>query len=148
MNAKENKIESLINELEDLFKFENEAERIEIKASFIQIDILKEVNDFMEAKNISRTELAKKLKKSKSFISQLFSGDKQLNLKMIAQLQEILDAKFVPSFKDYSEYLKTKDFGKRAYIKNIEEEGWAQTEPSFDLRKYQLEKREEENKAA
>jgi len=97
----------------------------------------------MEAKNISRTELAVKLKKSKSFVSQLFSGDKALNLKMIAQFQEIFDAKFIPSFKDYSEYLVTRNFSKSIYIKNNENEGWEHTTPIFALSKYQ-----EENKAA
>jgi len=144
MNAKEkNKIESMLNELEEALKFENQEDRIELKASFIQIDILKEVKKIMEEKNISRTELAGKLKKSKSFVSQLFSGDKALNLKMIAQFQEIFDAKFIPQFKDYSEYLSTADFSKNIYIRNNENEGWEQTTPIFDLAKYK-----EENKAA
>ena len=56
MNAKEkNKIESMLNELEEALKFENQEDRIELKASFIQIDILKEVKKIMEEKNISRT---------------------------------------------------------------------------------------------
>ena len=113
MNAKEKKkIDLMIKELEEALSFENEEDRIEVKASFIQIDILKEVKILMEEKNISKTELARKLKKSKSFVSQLFSGDKALNLKMIAQFQEIFNAKFIPSFKDYSEYLKAKSLSK------------------------------------
>jgi len=72
----------------------------------------------MEEKNISRTELAAKLKKSKSFVSQLFSGDKALNLKMIAQFQEIFNAKFIPSFKDYSEFSSSKKYNKNDYINN------------------------------
>lgn len=144
---KNNKIDLMIKELGEALKFENEEERIELKASFIQLEILEEIDKLMKGKNITRTELAGKLKKSKSFVSQLFSGDKALNLKMIAQFQEIFNAKFIPSFKDYSEYLKTKDIGKEAYIKNIEEKGWVHAKPSFDLKKYQLEKRKE-NKAA
>jgi transcriptional regulator with XRE-family HTH domain len=113
MNAKEKKkINSMIKELGEALKFENEEDRIEVKASFIQIDILKEVKILMKEQNISRTELALKLKKSKSFVSQLFSGDKALNLKMIAQFQEIFNAKFIPSFKNYSEYNK---FSKNDY---------------------------------
>jgi len=145
MTAKRNnKIDLMLKELEEALKFENEDERIELKASFIQIDILKEINTLMEEKNISRTELAKKLKKSKSFVSQLFSGDKALNLKMIAQFQEIFNAKFISQFKDYSEYLVTRDFNKSIYIRNNENKGWEQTTPIFDLAK----DREENNKAA
>ena len=63
MNAKEKKkIDLMIKELEEALRFENEEDRIEVKASFIQIDILKEVQKLMEEKNISRTELAAKLK--------------------------------------------------------------------------------------
>ena len=141
---RKDKIDLMIDELEELFTFKDDTERIEIKASFIQLDILDEIKKLMEEKNISRTELAEKLKKSKSFVSQLFSGDKALNLKMIAQFQEIFNVKFIPSFKDYSEYLKTKDVGKEGYIKNIEEKGWEQTIPIYDLAKY----KEENNKAA
>lgn len=91
-----------INNFESLFKIENIEEKIELKASIIQLDILHEVSELMK-KNINvsnKTELAKRLGKSKGFVSQLFSGDKALNLKMIAQLQEIFDVKFIPSFQD------------------------------------------------
>ncbi len=98
MTVKKNKIDSMIKELEEALAFKDDEERIEVKASFIQLDILNEVKVLMEEKNISKTELARKLKKSKSFVSQLFSGDKLLNLKTIAQFEEIFDVKFSPSF--------------------------------------------------
>jgi len=144
MSAKrKKKIDFLIKELEEALKFENKEDRIDVKASFIQLDILHEVENLMKAKKLSRKELAKKLNKSASFISQFVSGDKALNLKMIAQFQEIFDAKFIPQFKDYSEYLANRDFSKNIYIRNNESEGWEKTTPVFDLAKYQ-----EENKAA
>ncbi|MFZ1288542.1 MAG: helix-turn-helix transcriptional regulator [Melioribacteraceae bacterium] len=106
MSVKENrKIDLMIEELENALKFENEDERIDVKASLIQLDILDDVKKLMEEKKLSRTELAKKLNKSKSFVSQLFSGDKALNLKMISQFQEIFGVKFIPSFKEYSSIL-------------------------------------------
>ncbi len=139
MNAKEKKkIDLMIKELEEALKFENDEDRIEVKASFIQLDILDEVKKLMEEKNISRTELAKKLKKSKSFVSQLFSGDKALNLKMIAQFQEIFNAKFIPAFKDYSEYTQVKKYSKNNYEKN----NYEKITPIFNLNDY------EENNAA
>ncbi len=141
MNVKgKDKIDLMIEELETLFSFEDEKERIEIKASFIQLDILDEVKKIMKEKNINRTELAKKLNKSASFISQLFSGDKQLNLKMIAQFQEIFDAKFIPTFKDYSEYRNSKKYGRNDYMNNSDYERIA---PIYKLNNY-----EEKNEAA
>lgn len=138
MNAKEkNKIDLMIKELENALKFENEEERIDVKASFIQLDILAEVKKIMKEKNISRTELAEKLKKSKSFVSQLFSGDKSLNLKMIAQLQEIFDAKFIPAFKDYSEFILEKQISKNNFLKSIYVQGWENSTPIFSIKDYQ-----------
>ncbi len=140
MNAKEKKkIDLMIKELEEALKFENEEDRIEVKASFIQLDILDEVKKLMEEKNISRTELAKKLKKSKSFVSQLFSGDKALNLKMIAQFQEIFNAKFIPAFKDYSKFSSSKKYYKNDYLNN---NNYKKVTPIFNISDY------EENKAA
>lgn len=143
MSSKNNQIESKLNKLAELLKFENEIDRIDVKASFIQLDILEEVKKIMKEKNISRTELAKKLKKSKSFVSQLFSGDKALNLKMIAKFQEIFDAKFIPAFKNYSEYISEKQISKKDFLKASRDEGWENLTPIFNLSDYQG-----ENKAA
>lgn len=101
---KKDKIDELMAEFGEFVSSSSDKERIETKALFIQLDILDEVKKMMKSSNLSRKELADKLDKSASFVSQLFSGDKKLNLKIIAQFQEIFDAKFVPLFKDYSEY--------------------------------------------
>lgn len=138
MSSKNDKIEAQLKKLEELLKFENEEDRIDVKASFIQLDILDVVKSLMKEKNISRTELAEKLKKSKSFVSQLFSGDKALNLKMIAQFQEIFDAKFVPSFKYYSEYALEKQISKKNFVKANQEDGWEKTTPIFDINTKQI----------
>ncbi|MBU2492653.1 MAG: helix-turn-helix transcriptional regulator [Bacteroidetes bacterium] len=138
MSFKNDKIVSQLKKLEELLRFENEEDRIDVKASFIQLDILAEIKNLMTEKNISRTELAEKLKKSKSFVSQLFSGDKALNLKMIAQFQEIFDAKFIPSFKDYSEYTLEKQISKKNFLKSSKEEGWEKITPIIDIKTKQI----------
>lgn len=103
MNVNKNKSSKKdMNKFESLFKIENLEEKVELKASIIQLDILYEISELMKKNHevSNRTALARRLGKSKGFVSQLFSGDKALNLKMIAQLQEIFDVKFIPSFKD------------------------------------------------
>ncbi len=121
MNAKKDNIDTMLDSLKELFIIDNEEEKIELKASIIQLDILHEVSELMKkSKDVSnRTELAKRLGKSKGFISQLFSGDKALNLKMIAQLQEIFDVKFLPSFKD-NNYYRIKNMTMQNYSDNNE----------------------------
>lgn len=116
MISQKNKLDDLMKDFEEFLSSKDDRERIETKASFIQLDILDEVKLLMKEKNISRTQLAKKLSKSKSFVSQLFSGDKALNLKMIAQFQEIFNSKFIPSFKDYSEIIKSNNFTKDKFM--------------------------------
>jgi len=139
MNAKEkNNISSKIKELEEALKFKNEKDRIEINASFIQLDILDEIKQLMKERNLSRKELASKMNKSNSFVSQLFSGDKALNLKMIAQFQEIFNTKFVSSFENYSEYTKQGKYNKTYYLNK----NYKKITPIFNLKDY------EENKAA
>lgn len=117
MIAKNNNMDTMLDSLKELFIIDNEEEKVELKASIIQLDILHEVTELMKKSNdvSNKTELAKKLGKSKGFISQLFNGDKALNLKMIAQIQEIFNVKFVPSFK------QNKSFG----VKNIRKENYS-----------------------
>ncbi len=117
MNAKTNKqVDELLKDVNELFQHESKEDRLEFKAAAIQLDILADVSKVLEDKKISRSDLAKALGKSKSFISQLFSGDKMLNLKMIAQIQDVLNKKFQSSFKDYSDYTKKAKFFKDDYI--------------------------------
>jgi transcriptional regulator with XRE-family HTH domain len=53
----------------------------------MQLNFLDEANRLLKEKGLSRNDLADALGVTKSFISQLFSGDKKLNLEMIAKLQ-------------------------------------------------------------
>ncbi len=115
MSVKVRDNENLLENVNDLLIFDTEDERIEFKAIAIQLDILAEVNNLMKQNSITRKELADKLGKSKSFVSQLFSGDKMLNLKMLAKLQEILGAKFQSSFREYSSFNKRSTFSKSDY---------------------------------
>lgn len=86
-------MDSNMNEYAKLFKFSNDKERVEFLTDRIQLDILAQITNIMRKQGISRSDLAVKLKVSKSYVSQLFSCDKRLNLKTLAQLEHILDAK-------------------------------------------------------
>ena len=86
------------NEYTRLFAFENDKERINFMADRIQLDILASVADIMKQKGITRSDIAKKLTVSKSFVSQLFSCDKRLNLKTLARLEQILGTEFHGAF--------------------------------------------------
>ena len=134
---KKDKLDEMIAGLEHLFKVDNDEEKIELKTSIIQLDILDEVKKLMvyQHKKMTLTELAAKLGKSKSFVSQIFSGDKSINLKMIAHLEGIFKVKFIPSFKDINTYTVSRRITKETYYTNSDY-SLGKT-PIFDISDYQ-----------
>lgn len=93
MNTKLKNIE--INpEFEDLFSFKTNEERIEHKAQMISYRILSEVEKLCEEKKMKKADLAKKVGTSKSYITQLFRGSKQVNTWIMAKFEDALDVSF------------------------------------------------------
>jgi ribosome-binding protein aMBF1 (putative translation factor) len=68
------KSKNYINEdlLNGLLSFNNEKEKIEFETEVIQLDYMSYIEKLMDEMNLSKTDLAKKMKHSSSFISQLF----------------------------------------------------------------------------
>ncbi len=85
-----NTISEYINALNERFnEFDLQHERIMIQMRFMsEIERLMEENDFSEKKLAELSGL------SASFITQLFKGNKKLNLDTIAKFQMIFDVKF------------------------------------------------------
>ena len=88
-----------------------ELERIEHSAQMIAFRMLSEVERLCEEKNINRTELAKMLGTSKSYITQLFRGHKLLNLTMAAKLELVFNIKFGITAQPVTYYPPSKNFG-------------------------------------
>ena len=82
----ENKLKKLLNE-----KFEFD---LDYETRMIMYRLLSEVQRLMEEKNISKKELASKIGTSSSYITQLFRGNKIINLATIAKMQDALNFKF------------------------------------------------------
>ncbi len=72
-----------------------ENEKLEFEAKMIQLDFISRLQELMKYRNIkSKKELAELLGTSPSFISQIFSGEKLINLKHIAKIQKALNVKY------------------------------------------------------
>jgi ribosome-binding protein aMBF1 (putative translation factor) len=84
--------------MEDVFTFENDDEKLQFEAEMIHLDIMNEVRMLMNLHGVNKTELAKRLKTSKGYVTQLFSGDKLINLKTIAKIQQIFDVRLTKKF--------------------------------------------------
>lgn len=85
--------------VQNLLNFEDDQEKIDFETEIIHIEIINQILQLMEKENISKSDLAKILGISKSYITQLFAGDKILNLKLLAKFQKIFKIKFKISFK-------------------------------------------------
>lgn len=85
--------------VQNLLNFETDDEKIDFETEIIHIEIINQIINIMEERNLSKVELAKALGTSKSYITQLFSGDKILNIKLLAKFQRVFNIKFKISCK-------------------------------------------------
>ncbi|MBK9284062.1 MAG: helix-turn-helix transcriptional regulator [Sphingobacteriaceae bacterium] len=66
---------------------------------FINQDFVYQVHKLMLLNNsMSKSELAKRLDVSKSYVTQLFNGDKKINLNLMAKIQRTFNVKFVLNY--------------------------------------------------
>lgn len=83
-----------MQELESLLSFENENEKLELEAELLHLKFVGVIEELMELENISKAELAEKLSTSKSYITQLFAGEKLFNIKTLVKLQRAFNFNF------------------------------------------------------
>ena len=69
--------------IKEIFTFDNEEEKILFEAEQLSLDIIAEITNLMNEKNMNKSDLARELGVSKGYLTQLFSGSKLLNLKTI-----------------------------------------------------------------
>lgn len=77
-----------------LLNFASKEEEIEHKAHMISFRFLSEVEIYIDKKGIKKSDLAKMIGTSKSYITQLFRGDKMVNMELLARLEYALGIEF------------------------------------------------------
>jgi len=118
MNSKKiNKKEDILKQFERLIAFKDESEKLEFEASKIHLDFIEELSKMMEEQRMTKSELAEKIGTSKSYITQLFSGDKMVNLVFIAKIQRVFKINFniLPSKSSVYALEFREDIQKRGY---------------------------------
>lgn len=95
MNTSMNKKFKVAKGYEKLFNHTNEEEKFKHRARMIMMMILQETEKNIG--DISKKELAEKLGTSASYITQLYKGDKILNLELMAKLEEAFGIEFTIS---------------------------------------------------
>lgn len=81
-------------EFDHLFSFENKDVELQYKADAISLRILSEVEKICGKRNIKKAALASSVGTSKSYITQLFSGAKQVNMMIMAKFEDVLNITF------------------------------------------------------
>lgn len=100
---------NLNSDLEDLFSFKSKSDEIEHEAKMIMFRFLSELEKF-NGKPIRKVDLAKALDTSPSYITQLYRGDKLINLTMLAKIQDAFGFTFEITAKpNISNYEKRND---------------------------------------
>lgn len=84
------RLENLLKATQESLAFDSVEDKANFYSSTVQIDFLSQIQKQLDIKGWSRSDLAKKLGVSKSFVSQLFSCDKSFfNRNLIGKLQLI-----------------------------------------------------------
>ncbi len=72
-----------------ILEFKNEDEKLQFEAEMLHLAIMNKIRILMNEKEMNKAQLAKELSTSKGYITQLFTGDKLLNLKTLVKIQRI-----------------------------------------------------------
>ena len=98
----------MINKFNELFQLTPD-ERDELEASLLAFKFLYLIEEAMEQKGVSKTQLAQKVGTSKSFITQLFRGDKTPSWKMLVKMARAVELDFEICVKNDNIPAKNKD---------------------------------------
>ncbi|WPP53600.1 helix-turn-helix domain-containing protein [Catalinimonas niigatensis] len=115
MNTNLKNKEEIQEAFKDLFEFEDEKEEIKHRARILMFRFLSEVEKIVEKKKLKKKDLAKMIGTSPSYVTQLFRGDKLINLETLAKLQKVLGIEFVIK----SKKVNTENSKKRVPQKNL-----------------------------
>lgn len=81
-------------EFSDLFSFKSEKDELKHDAKILMYRFLSEIERMNEGNRLQKKDFASALKTSRSFITQLFKGDKIASLYTIAKLQKAFNVTF------------------------------------------------------
>ncbi|MCX6249336.1 MAG: helix-turn-helix transcriptional regulator [Bacteroidetes bacterium] len=93
MNYKPNKY--LQTNVADLIRKSDENDDIDFNAHMIMYRFLSKIEELTEENKMTKKELAQRIGTSASYITQLFRGNKLLNLQTIAKFEKVFNITFI-----------------------------------------------------
>jgi len=88
------KTKNSLDKLNKMLEFKSEREKTRIEEELLHLKFITSIEEIMDQKDINRTELANILDSSKSYVSQLFSGYKMINIRTLSKIQKALNVTF------------------------------------------------------
>lgn len=73
--------------LANSLSFNNKKEEIKILSEIVNQDFVDAIKSSLESRNISQTNLAKEIGVSKSYVSQVFNGNRHVNMSFITRIR-------------------------------------------------------------
>lgn len=106
MNTKLNHQMKINPKYEELFALDTKEDKYQHNAEMISFRILSELEHFCNIHNIKKSELAKRINCSRSYITQLYRGDKQVNTLLLGKLEEEFNFSLEIKIKSNSETIE------------------------------------------
>jgi plasmid maintenance system antidote protein VapI len=94
MNTNLNENMKVARGFEHLFEFNNEEDAANHRAKIIMMKFLHEMGKSLGKQTLKKKELATILCVSPSYVTQLYNGDKLINLEMIARIEKAFGIEF------------------------------------------------------
>jgi transcriptional regulator with XRE-family HTH domain len=91
MNSNNNRS---LDKLSRMLEFKSEREKEKLEEELLNLKFITAIEEIMEQKDVSKTNIADILKSSRSYVSQLFSGNKMINIKTLTKIQKGLNISF------------------------------------------------------
>jgi transcriptional regulator with XRE-family HTH domain len=99
-----------------IFSHEDRQDEIKHRSKMLMFSFLSEVEKIAEERNLKKKDIAKIIGTSPSYVTQLFRGDKLINLETLAKLEKALDFEFAITIKPKNQAKSIKRQGDDAVI--------------------------------
>lgn len=83
-----------LNKLNQMLEFKSSKEKAKLEEELLSLKFIATIEELLEQNDVNRSDLANILDSSKSYVSQVFSGDKMLNIRILARIQRALNVSF------------------------------------------------------
>jgi transcriptional regulator with XRE-family HTH domain len=83
-----------LNKLNQMLEFKSSNQKAKLEEELLSLKFIATIEEILEQNDVNRSDLANILDSSKSYVSQVFSGDKMVNIRILAKIQRALNVSF------------------------------------------------------